>query len=281
MIPWDAFAVSEQGRSPDGNEDYAVVAPEDGVFIVADGMGGRPGGDRASRVGAEAFLDQVRRLAPDERLDDRCLRGALSEANDAVRALARGDPTLTGLGTTLSAIVWAGGEGRIVHVGDSRVYRCRQGNLEQLTADHTLVAELVARHHLSTEAARRYPLKNVLSRSLGPRGSVQPDIAPLVLAPGDWLLLATDGLAQAMPARRLASVIGEAGTDGAEVLCRAVMAAALDGPTEDNITVLAARLRAPEPEGAREAWSAVRRGEAATEGASHSKRLEAAQNDGA
>jgi len=262
MIPLDAFAVSEQGRSPDGNEDYAVVAPEDGVFIVADGMGGRPGGDRASRVGAEAFHAQVRCLVPDERLDDRCLRGALSEANDAVRALARGDPTLTGLGTTLSAVVWAGGEGRIVHVGDSRVYRYRQGNLEQLTADHTLVAELVARHHLSTEAARRYPLKNVLSRSLGPRGSVQPDIAPLALAPGDWLLLATDGLAQSLPARRLASVIGEAGTDGAEALCRAVMAAALEGPTEDNITVLAARLRAPEPDEADEARSAVRRGDA-------------------
>jgi protein phosphatase len=241
MTRYDWFAMSESGGRPDGNDDCVLGDPEAGVFVIADGLGGRPGGAQASRAATRALLDALRALPPESRGCDDALRGAVAAANAAVRDVARRDPALEGLGTTLSAVVFAGGRCRVVHVGDSRVCLLRDGAVGQVTMDHTLAAELVARNHLSAEGARRYPLRNVLSRSLGPRETVEPDLETIPLRPGDRLLLATDGVAEVLPPSQLAAAIAGAGADTAEAVCRAVMRAALAAGPRDNVTAAVVR----------------------------------------
>ncbi|OGO07222.1 MAG: hypothetical protein A2Y61_02850 [Chloroflexi bacterium RBG_13_60_13] len=243
MSLFEFSALSEQGLDPDGNDDFVAMDPELGAFVIADGMGGRPGGSQASTVAAETFLEYMRRLDAPSRLDESSLRGAVAVANSAVRSLGETNPMLSGLGTTLSAVVLDGPRGKTVHVGDSRIYRFGAGRLERLTRDHTLVAELVERNELSAEAAKRHPLRNVLSRSLGMPQTVEPDICDLELGPEDWLMLTTDGLAAALSEEDLSGILRECRYESAEGICTAVMDAAMANEPEDNVTVAAVRLK--------------------------------------
>ena len=130
----------------------------------------------------------------------------------------------------------------MVHIGDGRIYIFRNGRLEQLTKDQTLVAELVERGHLTLEAVPRFPLRNVLARAVGPQESVEPDIADLELTLHDWLLLATDGLAKALDTEQLRSLVESVATGSAENLCRKIMNAALAHEPSDNVTLAVAKL---------------------------------------
>lgn len=241
MSAFDCFAISEQGCELDGNDDCALLDPECGIFVVADGLGGRPGGDRASRIATKALVERVRNMDPSQRTDEAALRSAVRAANAAVLAAAEAEPFLEGMGTTLSAAVLTEDGGKVVHIGDSRVYRFAGGHLKKLTRDHTLVAELVELDRLREDSVEDFPLKNVLSRTLGTKEAVQPDIADLSLGPGEWLLLATDGLSDAVSDERLEEIVAGAGTTGAEGLCRAIVDSALKGRLADNVTVAVVR----------------------------------------
>jgi protein phosphatase len=132
-----------------------------------------------------------------------------------------------------------GGEGKVVHVGDSRVYLFRNKELVQLTRDHTLTAELVERQHISPEGAKRHPLRHMLSRSLGTADQVEPDICDVRLWLGDRLILVTDGLTKSLQTDDLSRVLCESIQRDAEGTCRAIMDAALErGPTDDLTTVV-------------------------------------------
>ena len=242
---FDWFSLSEQGRDPHGNEDFALGSPEAGVFVVADGMGGRPGGAQASQIAATSFVDGRRgdRAAVADRRKTETLQDAVAEANTAVRAAARADPALAGMGTTLTAAVLVQNRGRIVHIGDSRAYLFGRGWVQQLTEDHTLAAELVARRYLSEAGAIRFPLRNVLSRAVGARPNVEADLLALALEPDEALLLATDGLFKALPPLALETLLTTAGDPGAEALSRTIVDAALGGDPEDNVTALVVRVR--------------------------------------
>lgn len=245
--PFDCFAISEQGPNIDGNDDRVIVDALNGIFIVADGMGGRPGGSKASKIAVQVLRDELLHLDPPARLDEGKLRQAVATANDAVRAVSLADSTLTGMGTTLSAAVIVGPEGKIVHIGDSRIYQLSAGRLKTLTQDHTLVAELLARQHLSPEEAKRFSLRHVLARAIGSQAEAEPDIAELGLPQGDWLLLATDGFYQALPEQRMEVIIEATEDRGAKAVCHALMDAAINANPRDNLTLaMVRRLRPPE-----------------------------------
>ena len=237
---FDWYTVSEKGRHLDTNEDCVLAEPGYGLFVVADGMGGRPGGAQASRVAARTFVDEVRRRNPFPRIEAAVLRQAVQAANDAIRAIARTEPMMTGMGTTLTAVVLGETGGQFVHVGDSRLYGFVGGRIEQLTEDHTLAAELVARDFLS-DAAERGPLHGILSRVVGTRPTVEADIGHLALAPDEWLLLATDGLTKTVPPARLEELFSATQRLGASAVGRAIMKAAMEADPRDNVTIAVVR----------------------------------------
>jgi len=235
---FDWYAISEHAGLPH-NDDFVLAEPGYGVFLVADGMGGRPGGAQASRVAARAFMDYLRRVNPAAIASPAALRKAVSAANKAVHEIVRTDPRMAGMGTTLSAAVLPGTGGRIVHVGDSRIYRYRQGRLEQLTEDHTLEAEMLA--HDMLPQAGEFAMRHVLSRAVGTQPTVEPHIAGLDLGGEDWLLLATDGFYNAIPAERMQDIAIVNAAASAHVLCRTLVRAALDAGPQDNVTLAVVR----------------------------------------
>jgi len=238
MLQFDCSTVSVNGADPNGNEDFTVVQPAAGIFVIADGMGGRPGGGQASSVAARSFCETVRALEPHLRVSRQNLAQAVNTANVNVRAIAEADPMMTGLGTTLSAVVLQGTRGKIVHVGDSRVYLFRDNHLRLLTEDHTLVAALIERQRITAEGAKHYPLRNVLVRSIGTQETVEADILDLAVQVGDWLILATDGLADVLDAEGLSQVIGAERAGPAGKLCQAVMTLAEQNDPQDNISLV-------------------------------------------
>ena len=242
MRTLDCAVITKRGSEHDANDDFAAIDAELGTLVVADGMGGRPGGAQASRVATEAFIEEVRSGPAQSRNEVSNLRNAVIVANRSVRSLANADASLEGLGTTLSAVVLNDSKGKIVHVGDSRIYLFENNKLRQLTKDHTLVAELVERKHLTAESAKRYPLKNVLSRCVGPQEIVEPDIDEFELAATDWLVLTTDGLTKALAPEHLGNIIKNSTATKAEQLCRDIMGAVGIEEPSDDITIVVARL---------------------------------------
>ena len=242
MTLFDWCAISEKGHDLESNEDCVVAEPGYGIFIVADGMGGRPGGGQASRVAARTFMETLRRVNPSVIAEPNVLRKAVDAANAAVLAIGSGEPNMKGMGTTLTAAILSDGGNRIVHVGDSRIYHFARGLLTQLTQDHTLATELVAREYMTKEAAAKFPLRHVLSRAVGTKPTVEPDIDNLAVRRGEWLVLATDGLMKTVPKLRLAEIMAANEKAGAAAACRAIIKAAIDAGPRDNVTVAVVRL---------------------------------------
>lgn len=234
----EAFAVSEPASHCSRNEDSFLVDSDVGAFVVADGVGGMPGGETASCVAASAFVDELRRLEPAERVGEGALRGAVDAANAAVRSISAADPTLQGLATTLSAAVFQGARGKLVHVGDSRIYRVTPSRLEQLTRDHTLVAELVSKGELDPADVASHPLRHVLTRAVGARPAVDPQLDDVTLAPKEALILATDGLAKALSPELIHELMRKAAPGESETVCRALVREAVARHPGDDVTAL-------------------------------------------
>jgi len=238
---FDWSALTDKGPNADTNEDFVAAEPGYGLFAVADGMGGRPGGAQASRVAAQAFVDALCRADASARTDSSVLAAAVTAANASIRAIVAAEPVMEGMGTTLTAVVLSEGRGKIVHVGDSRLYRYSRRGFDQLTDDHTLAGDLIAKGFLSEDVAEQFPGGDVLTRAVGTRPTVQPDIYDLVLRQGDWLLLVTDGVYKVLSRDRLASLIRERQKGGAAVVAHAIMDAAVAAAPEDNLSLVVVR----------------------------------------
>lgn len=209
---------SDVGRVRERNEDayatFEVPAPVGGRgFVVADGLGGHPAGDVASRLAVEVVRDGVvawarrQRSAPDLPAARRALVGAVRRAHRALRAAAGRDPTLAGMGTTLTA-AWVIGRAFVyAHVGDSRLYRFGPEGIQLLTRDHALLADMVRQGRLTEEQARVHPHRHVLTQALGLGTRLQVDAGQGELAPGEGLVLCTDGLTAVVRDEELAEVI--------------------------------------------------------------------------
>ncbi len=240
---------SDTGRQRNANEDsFFVRAP---IFVVADGMGGAQAGEVASKAAADAFdVDLPPGTSPEQ-----LLRETILSANRTIHDLARADPSRAGMGTTLTAAI-VGAEREEVaigHVGDSRAYRLRDGRMEQLTRDHSLVEEMRRKGQLTDAQAEDHPQRSIITRALGPEPEVEPDIQTVPAAPGDVFLICSDGLTTMLVEEQIAKLL--AGATSMEAAVRALVDEANRAGGRDNITALAFRLEdaaAPQrqPEGA-------------------------------
>jgi protein phosphatase len=220
---------SDVGQLRDINEDYPLVDERLTLFAVADGMGGHQGGEVASRTAIEALRASVASGLP--------INEAITRANDAVLKRAEGNDELAGMGTTLTAVVVAGGSQLLVgHVGDSRAYLLRGGVLERITEDHSLVEELVREGRLTPEQAEVHPQRAIITRALGVEPFLDVDLYTVAVESGDRLILCSDGLTTMLREReveRLARTESDP-QRAAETLVDAANAAG----GEDNITVV-------------------------------------------
>jgi serine/threonine protein phosphatase PrpC len=181
-------ARTDAGRQRLANEDaYFVRAP---VYAVADGMGGARAGEVAAQIAAEAFETHL----GDSGSGEERLERVANEANRRIFELARSDASRSGMGTTLTGALVSDDEVSIVHVGDSRAYLLRDGELRQLTRDHSLVEELRRRGRLTSEEAEEHPQRSIITRALGPDSEVDVDLHSHQVRSGDVFLLCSDGL---------------------------------------------------------------------------------------
>lgn len=254
----DTGFATDTGRVRRTNQDAAGIwmrqelsSRADGLFVVADGMGGRAGGEIASRLAVDAvyaavassIAEEPGQLTPEFLV--RTLHRALEAANEAVWRRANEEPHLQGMGTTCVAVLIASDVAAVANVGDSRVYRLRQGTLTQITSDHSLVQEYVDAGEISPLEARTSRFRNVITRAIGGAPNVVPDVDLVDLAPGDALLLCSDGLSTMLTDAQIARILAAA-PSGQEAADRLVAAANLQGGA-DNITVIVLRYGPFEP----------------------------------
>jgi serine/threonine protein phosphatase PrpC len=230
---------------PDDREGHETV--EDGYLIlVADGMGGPSGGGVASALAIEGVKQFVLHTAkwffpigdPDEELAKRILQEGLMRIDHDLIKQARADPSLHGMGTTLTAARTLGNEVLLVQIGDSRAYLFRGGELDQLTRDQTMTQQLVDAGLLAPEEARRHRLRHVLTNVLGGQPGVRGEIVQFRTENGDRLLLCSDGLTGAVEDAAIAASLMK--YPKPQEACEALIHAALAGGGRDNITVVVA-----------------------------------------
>ncbi len=230
---------TDVGLRRERNEDFlATRAVRLGVFaIVCDGMGGHRGGERASRVAVAAAVASLEQTSRGEAYD--ALRDAALNANDAVVVESAEHEEYAGMGTTLVAALIGAETATIANIGDSRAYVLRaDGRLERITKDHSLVAAMVERGEITEEEAERHPRRNVITRALG-EPDVEPDLFATVLAPGDVLLLASDGLHGMIGAEAIRDVLMHQREPARA--CDQLVERALAAGGDDNISVIVAR----------------------------------------
>ncbi len=224
-------ALTDTGRKRLRNEDALVVSPP--LFAVADGMGGAKGGQLAAQLAATVFSEHASSSAIDA---ETRLRALVTEANRQVFTRAQSEPALAGMGTTVTAAILEGERLAIVQVGDSRAYRMRAGVLEQLTEDHSLVAELVRSGRLTREEAALHPQRAVITRALGTDPTVAADVITIDAKSGDVLLLCTDGLTTMVGDGAIEHTLLE--SKDAQTAARALVRAANQAGGDDNISVV-------------------------------------------
>ena len=224
-------AKTDVGRVRQGNEDsYLVQEP---LFAVADGMGGHLGGEIASATTVETITNA---LAEDPPHDTARLAAIVRQANTAVWEKAQGDPELRGMGTTCTLVLLEDHELHIAHVGDSRAYLLRAGELTQVTEDHTLVNRMVREGRLKPEEADRHPQRSIITRALGVDAEVEVDELTLGVEEGDRFLLCSDGLTSMIDFQTLRTALTEESSPQSAV--DRLVDLANDAGGEDNITVV-------------------------------------------
>jgi protein phosphatase len=230
---------SDVGQRRAANEDHYALAPEIGLYLVADGLGGHVAGQVASELAGEAALRTIRTLEGTGTSLSEKLRYAVIAANREVHEMSRGRRELAGMGTTLVALLAQDGRAALAHVGDSRAYLVRGDRIRQLTDDHSLVGELLRRREISADAAREHPQRHVLTRAVGVRPTVEPDLAELTPEEGDVFVLCSDGLTGHVRDEEIARAVA-GGIDPQEAV-DALIRLANERGGEDNITVAIVR----------------------------------------
>ena len=241
MVIGRAAGLTDTGRRRRQNEDAFVCDPP--LFAIADGMGGAQAGELASRLAAAAIEEAASAVS-----DEQDVVGVVRAANALIFERSLHDPTVAGMGTTatVALVDERAGVLTLAHVGDSRAYRYRAGGLEQLTTDHSLVAELVRSGRLTEAEAAVHPHRSVITRALGTEADVEVDTHTVDVAPGDLLLLCSDGLSAMVRDEEIARVIEASGLDP-HVAVDALVRAANEHGGDDNVTVVVFELVEGEP----------------------------------
>jgi protein phosphatase len=225
---------TDTGRQRRENEDSAFVrAP---VFVVADGMGGAQAGEVASRIAIETFEQGLADTGtPEERLAER-----VRDANHRIYDVSREEQGREGMGTTLTAAFLGDTEVALAHVGDSRAYLFRDGQLTRLTQDHSLVDELVRQGKLTEEQAAEHPQRSIITRALGPEPQVEVDTYSYSTRAGDVVLLCSDGLTSMLSEEQIKHILG--GAPNLDEAARRLIDEANEAGGRDNITVVLFRV---------------------------------------
>ena len=240
------WGASDVGRKRHHNEDSFLCNNELGLYAVADGMGGHLGGERASRMAVEILEKEIERARKQGLLANpgqampgephpisALLRRAVIEADRHIYEAALANPALSGMGTTLTALLFWGGHVHLGHVGDSRAYLYRDGRARQLSEDHSWIQEQVRAGLISPEEAKESRFRNIITRSVGFEPSVDPDLQGLPVQTGDCFVLCSDGLSNYLSVEEFGQVLtGHFYRDVASVF----VSMANDRGGDDNVT---------------------------------------------
>ena len=250
------LAVEVAGKTDIGcvrqnNEDNFGYDSRYGIFVVCDGMGGQAAGEVASKMAVDILLRYFREAGKQETVhanggpqassaNSKSLSGAIQLANRTIHEAGVGQMGRLGMGSTIVAALVRGHSLAIGHVGDSRIYLVRQGSIQQLTQDHSLVMEQVRLGYITPEQAEKSELQNVILRALGADMEVEADVEDLVALPGDILLMTSDGLTRYVRDEEILAVINS--SPGLENACNQLIRAAKERGGDDNITCLLLRI---------------------------------------
>src|SRR5438132_10974450 len=225
---------SDVGRLREGNGDAAYAGPR--LLAVADGMGGHAAGEVASAVTIASIAELDSEQASGNMLED--LSSAVAAANTRLQEMIIANPAVEGMGTTLTALFWSDGHAAVCHIGDSRGYLLREGELYQITHDHTLVQSLVDEGRISADDVSTHPQRSLLLRALDGRSVAEPDLSVHDGQAGDRYLLCSDGLSGLVSDEMLRETL--AAIDEPEAVTRQLIELALHGGGPDNITCIVA-----------------------------------------
>ncbi len=246
-----ASAMTDKGPVREVNEDFCCADEALGLFAVADGMGGHMAGEVASKMAIEVVRDFIAAKGGDDRQPlgeylkeysrvSNTAADAARLANSVIYDASKSNPSYGRMGTTLTAAVLRDNRFSLVHAGDSRAYLVRAGCIEQLTDDHSVVAEQVKMGLLTEEDAKHSDIKNVITRALGINPHIDVDIEELAIADGDRIVLCTDGITSVVSdGEILSSVLS---SRGANALCKSLLTLANERGSRDNMTVVAVYL---------------------------------------
>jgi serine/threonine protein phosphatase PrpC len=235
----DAFALSDKGCVRSNNEDYCLIEPELGLYVLADGMGGANAGERASRLAVDTVAEAVLMA---QRRDSQVLLTAVEEANRRVLDAARQDIALEGMGTTLVAALEIGEDLCIASVGDSRAYLMDDAGLHAITDDQTWVNEVGRPLGLDEDSLKNHPMRHVLTMAIGASTPLTVNCYSVPLTPGALVMICSDGLHGVVDPQKLAEIL-QGGRDGVglEESCRQLIDAAKDAGGPDNVTTVLVR----------------------------------------
>jgi protein phosphatase len=235
----EAFALSDKGCVRSNNEDYCLIEPEFGLYVLADGMGGARAGERASRLAVDTVAEMVHSAG---RRDSQVLLSAVEEANRRVLEAAHRDPTLEGMGTTLVAALDLEEGLSIASVGDSRAYLLDDDGLRVITEDQTWVNEVGRPLGLDEESLRNHPMRHVLTMAIGASAPLTVNYYTVALRAGSLVLICSDGLHGVVESPQLARILQQGRQGGTlEESCRQLIAAAKDAGGPDNVTAVLVR----------------------------------------
>ncbi|NEQ23511.1 MAG: Stp1/IreP family PP2C-type Ser/Thr phosphatase [Microcoleus sp. SIO2G3] len=228
--------LTDPGLLRNVNQDDFYIDPEGRFFVVADGMGGHAGGQEASQLATQAIQTHLEQHWQSAISSEELLEQALYEANQAIILDQQEHPERSDMGTTAVVVIFRNEQPWFAHVGDSRLYRLRGSNLEQITEDHTWVARAMKAGDITPEQARMHPWRHVLSQCLGRKDLQHIDVHPMDVQPGDRLLLCSDGLTEELSDALIASSL-EPSMDYEQAAVNLVDSAKEKGG-RDNITVV-------------------------------------------
>lgn len=248
-----AYGLTHVGRQRQHNEDAFLVEETANLYLVADGMGGHAAGEIASRIAVDSINEFILHTKEDDgtwphaydehfKRSTNRLMAAVRMANTRVLEAMRKDARLRGMGTTVVACLAENSTMSVAHVGDSRAYLIRDGQLTRITSDHSWVFEQVQAGMLTEAEAEKHPLRNVITRALGGALQVSPDASEIEARPGDLFLLCSDGLTGMVPESEILRVVAENDGD-LEQACRQLIDTANERGGLDNITAVLVETR--------------------------------------
>lgn len=229
----EAYGVSDPGSVRQNNEDYYLLIPNRGLYLLADGMGGAQAGEHASKLAADTVAEV---LSAKAHPDSEALAEAFSEANRRVFAAASTDPALEGMGTTLIAALESGPDILIASVGDSRAYVYQDGQLDSITEDQTWVNEVGRRLGIDEISLQNHPMRHVLTMAIGVSPQLRIDTRVLTPRPNTLMLLCSDGLHGVVDPSVIAGILAEDGNLASR--CGHLIDAAKQAGAPDNITAV-------------------------------------------